>query len=369
VNSGYAAIILAGGLSTRMRRFKPLLPLGDATITDHVIDTFLSAGVDVFLVVGYRRDVVEAGIKQRDITIVYNPDYEQGMFSSIRAGVRRMRPACSAFFVLPVDIPLVRPATVRRLTAAAAENPDSIIYPVFRGKRGHPPLVPSGLAPEILGWNRDGGLKAVLDSQQDRSLEIPVPDGNILFDIDTPEDYTALLERFRRREVPTDEECDVILNDICKVSPDRTKHSLKVAEVAAAVGRALNASGHEIDMEAVRAAALLHDIAKGRQKHDQAGGLVLWESGFGKVGDIVAVHTDLATGNLGLSLEAKTVYLADKLVKDERLVSLEERYNRADRPGITPEIKAAVAGRYKVAKVVKQELESLIGRPLESIVS
>ena len=51
-----AAVILAGGLSSRMEQFKPLLPLGKATVTDHVIATFKSANVDVFLVVGYRRD-------------------------------------------------------------------------------------------------------------------------------------------------------------------------------------------------------------------------------------------------------------------------------------------------------------------------
>ena len=71
---------------------------------------------------------------------------------------------------------------------------------------------------------------------------------------------------------------------------------------------------------------MLHDIAKGQRKHDIAGGKILRELGFGKVGDIVAVHSDLAGGNTRLSLETKIVYLADKLVEGERLVSLEERY-------------------------------------------
>jgi molybdenum cofactor cytidylyltransferase len=194
----YAALVLAGGLSTRMKEFKPLLPLGGATVTDHVIDTFLSEGVDVLLVVGYRGDDIAAGIKKRDITVIYNPDYERGMFSSIQAGVGRLQPAHRGFFVLPVDIPLVRPATIRKLMEAAGENPEKVIYPVFGGKRGHPPLVPSGLAPAILGWQGRGGLKVVLASREDLALEVPVADSFILFDVDTPEDYRQLLERFRR---------------------------------------------------------------------------------------------------------------------------------------------------------------------------
>jgi molybdenum cofactor cytidylyltransferase len=194
----YAAIVLAGGLSTRMKDFKPLLPLGGATVTDHVIDIFLSAGVDVFLVAGYRRDDIVATIKKRNITIIYNPDYEKGMFSSIQAGVRRLPKFYQGFFILPVDIPLVRTETIKQLLKAAVENPGRIIYPVFGGKRGHPPLVPAELTQDILGWEKGGGLKAVLKLQEKMALEVPVTDSNILFDIDTPVDYKELLERYKR---------------------------------------------------------------------------------------------------------------------------------------------------------------------------
>jgi CTP:molybdopterin cytidylyltransferase MocA len=198
VKSRYAAIVLAGGFSTRMKDFKPLLPLGRATVTDHVIDTFLSTGVDVFLVAGYRRDDIAAVIKKQNFTFVFNPDYEKGMFSSIQAGVRHLPKVYRGFFVLPVDIPLVRPETIKQLLKAATENPDCIIYPVFERKRGHPPLIPAALGSDILGWEKGGGLKAVLKSQEKRAWEVPVADNNILFDIDTPEDYKELLERFKR---------------------------------------------------------------------------------------------------------------------------------------------------------------------------
>lgn len=366
----YAAVILAGGLSTRMKQPKPLLQLGEETITDHIVSIFSNEEVDTYLVLGHRQDEVRAGIKKRNITIIYNPDYEQGMFSSVQAGVSHLRSGYQAFFVLPVDIPLVRPATVRRLLDESPVCPDNTIYPVFHGKRGHPPLIPSGLIPSILDWQKPGGLKAVLESLERQPHEVPVPDGNILLDIDSPDDYTAMLKRYLRYEIPTDEECEVILKDVCRVAPDRIRHCLKVSDVAVCIGQALRKSGHEVDIEVVRTAAKLHDIAKGQRKHDIAGGRILRELGFGRVGDVVAVHTDLAGGDTSFSLETKIVYLADKFIAGERLVSLEERYDSSLRGfGLTPEIEAAISGRLEVARNVKAELENLLGCPIEKLIS
>lgn len=371
MSARYVTIVLAGGLSSRMKdQFKPLLPLGETTITGHIISTFQSVGADVFLIVGHRQEEIRASLKTQDVTVIYNPDYEKGMFSSIQTGIRKLCMEHRAFFILPVDIPLVRPATIKRIMDTAAEYPDNIIYPTFTGKRGHPPLIPSKLIPDILGWRKNGGLKAVLKAKEKLALDITVPDSNILFDVDTPDDYATLLKRFQRYEIPTDEEGDVILNDICKVAPEKIHHSLKVADVAVAIAQALDAAGHKVDIELVRIAAKLHDIAKGQRKHDIEGGKILRELGFGKVGDIIAVHSDLAGGNTSLSLEAKAVYLADKFVAGEKLVSLEKRYSLANRRfGVTPEIEAAIAGRLKVARNVKLELESLLGQSLESVIA
>ena len=91
-------VILAGGLSSRMKQFKPLLPLGGATITDQVIATFLICGIDVILVVGNRQEELRKVIKKWDITIIENPDYRRGMFSSIQTGIRCLQSHPSGFF-------------------------------------------------------------------------------------------------------------------------------------------------------------------------------------------------------------------------------------------------------------------------------
>jgi molybdenum cofactor cytidylyltransferase len=196
--SRFAAVVLAGGLSTRMKQLKPLLPLGKATVTDVVISIFKSFSVDVYLVAGYRRDEITAGINKQGINIVINHDYEKGMLSSVQAGIRNLQPGYQAFFVLPVDIPLVKPVTIRQIMDEGLAEPDKIIYPTFDGKRGHPPLIPSALIPDILKWQKEGGLKAFLKTYDKSALEVAVNDANILLDIDTPEDYENLLKRYRQ---------------------------------------------------------------------------------------------------------------------------------------------------------------------------
>ena len=192
----FAALILAGGFSRRMGQLKPLLTIGGETIADRLISTFLTGGAEVYLVVGHRGDEIKSGIKSRAVTIVNNPDYASGMFSSVQAGVCALKPGYEALFVMPVDMPLVNPLTIQTLTTQYNSRPGKIIYPVFRGKRGHPPLLPINLATVITGWKLEGNLKEVLKSYENLAVEVAVPDEGILLDINTPDDYRQLLKRF-----------------------------------------------------------------------------------------------------------------------------------------------------------------------------
>ncbi|MBN1380743.1 MAG: NTP transferase domain-containing protein [Deltaproteobacteria bacterium] len=366
----YAAIILAAGLSSRMKSFKPLLPLGAESIADRVISSFTKNSCDVLLVIGWNKDLLLSGLKTRYITIVENPDYEQGMFTSVLAGIHRLQPQLDGFFIMPVDIPLVRPATVRGLMDEAAKQPGKIIYPAFGRERGHPTFVPSCLVSGIASWQQDGGLKAFLRIREELSLDLPVPDRNILFDIDTADDYQEAQERFRTYDIPTDEECDVIMDVIHPVATNVRRHCRKVAEVAVFLGEKLRHQGQDINLPLVRAAALLHDLAKGMPDHDTVAGRMLNDMGFGAVGNIVALHTDLTEGAEIVSLETKIVYLADKFVENDKIIPLEERYRTWDRRfAVTPDVKVGILRRKSRALQVKQELEVILGGPLENIIN
>jgi molybdenum cofactor cytidylyltransferase len=205
-NKPYAALILAAGLSSRMKQFKPLLSIGSETITSRLISTFLSSEVEVYLVIGHRGNELKKSVQNLDITIIENKEYEKGMFSSIQAGVRALKPGYKAFFVSPVDIPLVRAFTIRQLIAAYDMHPGKIYYPIFGGKRGHPPLIPMTLAPAIEKWDSEGGLRALLEGYKEIALEIEVPDKYILIDIDTIEDYKELVEKFQCGGISTEKQ-------------------------------------------------------------------------------------------------------------------------------------------------------------------
>jgi CTP:molybdopterin cytidylyltransferase MocA/HD superfamily phosphohydrolase YqeK len=349
-----------------MEQFKPLLSLGRETMADRVISIFSQNNVDVFLVVGWNKDKLQAYIKSQDVSVVENPDYQKGMFTSVLAGISCLSLNYEAFFVMPVDIPLVRSATVHNLLDEADRQPGKIIYPTFEMHRGHPPLIPSSLIPAMLQWQQDGGLKTFLHSRRDLAREVTVSDRNILFDIDTADDLQEAKERLRIYDVPTEAECNVIMNVIYPMPQSVRGHCVKVAEVAIAIGCRLQRCGEKVDLAMIRAAALLHDLAKGMPDHEKEAKRMLHDLGFGKVGDLVADHTDLRNANNQTSIEEKIVYLADKFVEDDNVVSLDKRFRTRNRRfAITPEIEAKILQRKARAIEVKCELEQILNYALE----
>ena len=119
-----SAIILSAGCSNRMGRFKPLLPLGDETVIERVIDLFDKAGVkDIRVVVGHRKEALIPLIERTCASVVTNRNYNAGMFSSVQAGVKSIPKDTEAFFIHPVDIPRVCPSTIRKMLDRYAGHP------------------------------------------------------------------------------------------------------------------------------------------------------------------------------------------------------------------------------------------------------
>jgi len=194
----FSAIILAAGLSTRIKGFKPLLRIGGKTLVEHAIELFRSAGIDeIVTVVGHGLAKLIPVVEAASSRHVINDQYHAGMYSSIQQGVKGLRHPCDAFFLLPVDIPLVRPSTVRKLSDAFHKHPSSMVcYPQFQSRRGHPPLINSRLIDEILSYSGQGGLRELLRYHQDHALSIPVEDPFIRLDADTHEDLLLLREKY-----------------------------------------------------------------------------------------------------------------------------------------------------------------------------
>ena len=189
-----SAVILAAGFSSRLKDFKPLLPLGEMTLLERTVRLFQQNGIrDTRVVVGHRAEDLFPLLQSSGARWVLNESYREGMFSSVIAGISRLEVDREAFFLLPVDTPLVRPRTIRDLLEAYPRTGQHILYPTFQGRRGHPPLIATAFVEEIRLWKGDGGLRSFLGQYENESLEEEVADQYILRDVDTAEDYRELV--------------------------------------------------------------------------------------------------------------------------------------------------------------------------------
>jgi len=370
-----SAVILAAGFSSRMGSLKALLPLGGRTVLEQCVALFRDCGIeDVVVVTGHRAEEVGAIAAKAGARVAHNPQFADGMYGSIQTGVRLLAEQSSGFFLLPVDIPLLRCGTINLLTRSFAMAPAQICYPVFDGRRGHPPLITADLIPVILGnVHPHGGLRtllAFLEQQQPGQVrDVLVADANIHIDLDTPEDYQAGYQRFVIRDFPNMEECEVLCHHIHPMNRKGLAHGRIVAEVAVSLGEAVNRhSGLGLDLELCRVSGWLHDLAKGHPCHEEEGARWLRELGFDRVAAIVAVHKDL-DWNPDMAIgEREIVHLADKLVRGNRIIAIEERFEekltlyRND-----PIVIEAIHGRYNLVLQLAAVVEAMAGLSLEVI--
>lgn len=366
-DGSFAAIIPAAGLSSRMGRLKALLSFGEVTALERVVGLFVSAGVsDVRVVAGHAADRLAPVLRSLGVASVPNPDYARGMFTSVVAGVRSLDPEVDAFFFLPVDIPLVRPATIRRLLDGWTEDRNEVLHPTLDGRRGHPPLIGGAHIPGIAAWKGEGGLGGYLRDQP--AGEIPVADRFMNMDLDTPEDYRTALAEWVRYSVPNAAECKALRNHVAHTPEPVQAHCLAVAEVAQTLGRAVADAGGHLDLPLLAAAARLHDICRGEPDHAETGADLLRRQGFSAVADLVVRHMDLESREGRPVNEAEVLFLADKLLKGDRRVTLEDRFEATlARFRDNPEARSAALRRLDRAMAVKRRVESAVGRSLEDV--
>jgi molybdenum cofactor cytidylyltransferase len=361
-----AAVILAAGGSTRLPRFKPLLKLAGRSLVARAAHLFRQAGVeDIVVVTGARAEAVAGEARALGLRPVLNAGFEAGMFSSVRAGLAALSGGLAGAFVLPVDIPLIHPATLRALAGRFRQAQAQALVPTFCGEPGHPPLLAASAIPQVLAWGGQGGLAGALASLGCEPL--PVADAQILFDVDDDAAFAQAEARLPRLDLASPLEALALL-DIHGAGERGLAHGRGVADVALALARALNAQGAGLDLELAEAAALLHDIAKGQPRHEQAGARILADLGFTRTAEIVAAHRDIDPTGLKRPTERELVYLADKLVRGPQRIGIGQRFQeKLDRFAGDEAACAAIARRLGHALDMGTLVEACAGRRLEEI--
>ncbi len=385
-----AVIVLAAGMASRMGAAKALLSLpllpegGRCSALMGLVSLYRSLGVErVVIVSGYHAEVVEAEAMALGLTAIRNPDPQQGMFSSVQAGVAALMQSGfdGQFFVQPVDVPLVRPMTIKALMDAAARDeagraaelavsgkaaPLPVLVPAFNGQEGHPPLIPMTLARHILAHGGQNGLRGALEGIP--LQHVPVADALILEDMDTPDDYARLrvLARERRILSPVEAEC---LLRMCTVPEKGLRHARAVGAVACCLAEALaharEAAGYDagVDPRLALAGGLLHDICKGQPEHEAAAGEFLRRLELPHMARLVQDHRDLSLPDDAPVTERELVYMADKYCYGGSFVPVERRFGlkleayAQDTPACE-----AIRGRLGRARALEERLAREIGK-------
>ena len=360
-----AAVILAAGYSSRMGEFKPLLRLGGVTLLDRCVSLFRRAKIRRIVVVsGHRRQETEDEAKRLGLVAVHNPHYDDGMFTSVQTGIKQI-PKADGFFLLPVDIPLIRPSTV--LAIAAAFDGRSVVLPKFAGETGHPPLIPNRLLPAILAYKGQNGLQGLFADLKPKDTKIlPVWDQGVVLDADTPEDLSVLNAHLPRLTMGERSEAEALAQQLM---PEKgLLHGRLVARVAVSLGLELNCHGAELDVDLLYNSGLLHDIAKGRPRHEAAGAKLLKSLGLGDLSAIVSAHRDSLPPESGILSEKEVVYLADKLVRGQYQVPVHQRFT--EKLELYAGNKAAFRAirlRMENALVIQDIMEKSTGKTIDEI--
>ena len=196
-----AAIVLAAGRSTRMGGPNKLLEMisGKPLVRIAAEQALSSRASPVVVVSGHERARVEAALAGLDVRLVHNPDYPQGLSTSVRAGLAALPPESEAAIVCLGDMPQVTSALIDRLIAAFdPERNALVVLPTFDGKRGNPVLWSRRFFPELIALEGDVGARHLIGAYPEVVTEVPVENAAAMVDIDTPDALRAAKAEMER---------------------------------------------------------------------------------------------------------------------------------------------------------------------------
>jgi len=191
-------IILAAGASNRLGTPKQNLIYQGQTLLQRAIHTALTSACceKIVVVLGANEGVIRPNISDHQVHITYNPNWQEGIASSIRLGItelQKIEPNATAAILMVCDQPFVDPLLIYQLTEKRAENNNGIIACTYKDTLGVPALFDASYFPRLLMLHGKEGAKKLIKAFSHDVLPVAFPLGAI--DIDTMDDYEGLGER------------------------------------------------------------------------------------------------------------------------------------------------------------------------------
>jgi len=189
-------VILAAGASTRLGRPKQLLPWQGKTLLQLAVQTALAITTQPVVVTGANADQLVAGLNHNEVQIVFNPEWQQGIATSIRCGLQALlnrTPVPNHVIFMVCDQPFI---TTRLLLDLINEQQNSrrpIVASAYGDTLGIPALFDATMFPQLLDLQGDMGAKKIIQRYGDKVASVAFPEGKI--DIDTQGEYQDLVNK------------------------------------------------------------------------------------------------------------------------------------------------------------------------------
>ena len=191
-----AAVILSGGASRRMGTPKALLPYRGGTFLEHLLR------VTDHPQIGWRRVVLGAdahaiaeGVELAADEVVINKNWEAGQLSSIQSGLRSLPAGTDGMLLCLIDHPLISRELVGKLVARFYDSGESIVLPVYNGRRGHPVIFGSRLYEELLSAPLETGARAVVWAHSEEVCEMETNEEGCILNLNDPDAVAKVRER------------------------------------------------------------------------------------------------------------------------------------------------------------------------------
>lgn len=191
-----ASIVPAAGRSERMGQPKLILAIAGQTVIARLVQTLRQGGAEPVVVVTPPREAPGAGLlideaDRAGALVVVAESRPPEMRVSFELGLAHLERSAhpSVILLCPADSPGITPSVVAQLVEQAQKVPEAILIPTFQGRRGHPIVLPWGMALKSRELPRGAGLNSLVALHAAEVVEVEVAEPGVLDDLDTPEDY------------------------------------------------------------------------------------------------------------------------------------------------------------------------------------
>ena len=185
------AIILAAGGSSRLGRPKQLLEWRKRSLLAHsILNVQALLGEKIVVVLGAHATAIQSAVDLDGVSVIINPDWREGIASSIRAGINALPVSASAALFVLCDQPLVNSTHLQKLLSGRQGNADKIIASQYHHSVGVPALFPASFFEHLLSLSGDRGAKPLMLQFETSLLKIPLPEAEL--DVDRQEDFERL---------------------------------------------------------------------------------------------------------------------------------------------------------------------------------